>query len=93
MCVILAGWDAHPDFTLVVASNRDEFFERTSLPMHWWEDVPVLAGRDQTAGGSWMTLSASGRFAGADSNADGRLTPPEFATTAPKPGPKPRCSC
>lgn len=63
MCLILAGWDAHPDFTLVVASNRDEFFERTSLPMHWWEDVPVLAGRDQTAGGSWMTLSASGRFA------------------------------
>lgn len=63
MCLILAAWDAHPDFTLVVASNRDEFFERTSLPMHWWEDVPVLGGRDQTAGGSWMTLAATGRFA------------------------------
>lgn len=63
MCLILAAWDAHPDFKLVVASNRDEFFERTSLPMHWWDDVPVLAGRDQTAGGSWMTFSADGRFA------------------------------
>jgi uncharacterized protein with NRDE domain len=63
VCLILAAWDAHPDYPLVVASNRDEFFERTSLPMHWWADVPVLGGRDLTAGGSWMTLSATGRFA------------------------------
>ena len=63
MCLILAAWDTHPDFKLVVAANRDEFFERASLPMHWWDDFPVLGGRDLTAGGSWMTLSASGRFA------------------------------
>jgi uncharacterized protein with NRDE domain len=63
VCLILAAWDAHPEFALVVASNRDEFFERASLPMHWWDDVPVLGGRDLTAGGSWMTLSATGRFA------------------------------
>jgi uncharacterized protein with NRDE domain len=63
VCLILAAWDADPPYRLVVASNRDEFFERTSLPMHWWDDVPVLGGRDLTAGGSWMTLSANGRFA------------------------------
>lgn len=63
MCLILAAWDAHPEFKLVVASNRDEFFERTSLPMHWWDDLPILGGRDLAARGSWMTLSASGRFA------------------------------
>jgi len=63
VCLILAAWDAHPDFTLIVASNRDEFFERASLPMHWWADLPVLGGRDLTAGGSWMTFSATGRFA------------------------------
>ncbi|MFL6089462.1 MAG: NRDE family protein [Aeromicrobium sp.] len=62
MCLILFAWDAHPDYKLVVAANRDEFFERASLPMHWWQDRPVLGGRDLTAGGSWMTLSASGRF-------------------------------
>lgn len=33
------------------------------------------------------------RFASADANRDGRLTPPEFATTAPKPSAKPRCDC
>jgi uncharacterized protein with NRDE domain len=63
VCLILAAWDTHPDFKLVVAANRDEFFERASLPMHWWADVPVLGGRDLTAAGSWMTLSATGRFA------------------------------
>ena len=63
MCLILAAWDADPTYRLVVAANRDEFFERTSLPMHWWADIPVLAGRDLTAGGSWMTFSDTGRFA------------------------------
>jgi len=63
VCLILVAWDADPTYRLIVASNRDEFFERTSLPMHWWDDVPVLAGRDLTAGGSWMTLSDTGRFA------------------------------
>ena len=33
------------------------------------------------------------RFEGADRNADGELTQPEFATTAPRPGPRPRCNC
>ncbi len=63
MCLILVAWDADPSYRLIVASNRDEFFERASLPMHWWDDVPVLGGRDLTAGGSWMTLSSAGRFA------------------------------
>ena len=63
MCLILVACDAHPDFRLVVAANRDEFFDRASVPMHWWDDAPVLAGRDLTAGGSWLTLSATGRFA------------------------------
>ena len=63
MCLILAAWDADPTYRLIVASNRDEFYERTSLPMHWWDDLPVLGGRDLTAGGSWMTLSPGGRFA------------------------------
>jgi uncharacterized protein with NRDE domain len=63
VCLILAAWEADPTYQLVVAANRDEFFERESLPMHWWADVPVLAGRDLTAGGSWMTISESGRFA------------------------------
>jgi hypothetical protein len=34
------------------------------------------------------------RFEGADADGNGRLTPREFATTAPKPAPKkPACKC
>ena len=33
------------------------------------------------------------KFKGADSNRDGLLTRAEYATTAPKPHPKPKCSC
>ncbi len=77
MCLILAAWDSHPDFRLIVASNRDEFFERASLPMHWWDDRPLLGGRDLTAGGSWMTLAATGRFAAVTNVRD--FTRPEAA--------------
>ena len=33
------------------------------------------------------------RFEGADRDGDGELTQPEFATTAPRPTPRPRCNC
>jgi hypothetical protein len=38
-------------------------------------------------------VATSDRFAGADANQDGELSPAEFATTAPKPRPKPACNC
>lgn len=38
-------------------------------------------------------VTTSDRFAGADANRDGWLSPAEFAATAPKHKPKPKCSC
>jgi len=64
MCLIVLAWQRHPDYPLVVASNRDEFLNRPAAPAHWWPDAPdLLAGRDLEAGGTWMGLSRSGRFA------------------------------
>ncbi len=64
MCLIALAWNAHPDYSLVVAANRDEWRERPTEPMHWWEGHPeLLAGRDLTAGGTWMGVTKSGRFA------------------------------
>ena len=64
MCLIAFAWQSHPDYPLIVAANRDEFLARPASPAHWWTDAPgLLAGRDLQAGGSWMGLSASGRFA------------------------------
>ena len=64
MCLILLAWRAHPDYPLVVAANRDEFFARPAAEAGWWQDHPgVFAGRDREAGGTWLGLSRSGRFA------------------------------
>lgn len=64
MCLIVFAWRSHCDYPLIVAANRDEFLARPALPAHWWADAPaLLAGRDLQAGGSWMGLSADGRFA------------------------------
>lgn len=65
MCLILLAWRAHPDYPLVVAANRDEFFTRASAEAGWWPDRPgIFAGRDLEAGGTWLGLSRDGRFAG-----------------------------
>lgn len=64
MCLIVFAWRVHRDYPLVVAANRDEFLDRPATPAHWWPDLPdVLAGRDLEAGGTWMGVARSGRFA------------------------------
>ena len=64
MCLVAVARHAHPRWPLVLLANRDEFHARPSAPAHWWEDLPgVLGGRDLAAGGSWLAVSRSGRFA------------------------------
>ncbi len=64
MCLVLVAWRVHPDYPLVVAANRDEFFSRPTVPAMFWSDAPqVLAGRDLEAGGTWMGVTHGGRFA------------------------------
>ncbi len=64
MCLITFAWKAHPDYTLIVAANRDEWHDRPAAPAAWWNDHPqILAGRDLQAGGTWMGVTRGGRFA------------------------------
>jgi uncharacterized protein with NRDE domain len=63
MCLILLAYDVHPEYRLILAANRDEFYDRPTLPMAFWEDHPdILAGRDLKGGGTWLGMSRSGRF-------------------------------
>ena len=58
------AYRAHPDYVLIVAANRDEFFQRPTAPVGYWQDCPeVLAGRDLQQGGTWMGVNRAGRFA------------------------------
>jgi len=64
MCLIVFAWrPSHPQ-PLILAANRDEFYARPTLALAQWEDTPdVYAGRDLEAGGTWLGVSADGRFA------------------------------
>jgi uncharacterized protein with NRDE domain len=63
MCLILLAYDLHPRYRLVVAANRDEFYDRPSAAVDWWHDQPdVLAGRDLRGGGTWLGVTRAGRF-------------------------------
>jgi uncharacterized protein with NRDE domain len=47
---------------LLLAANRDEAADRPTEPMHWWPQG-FVAGKDLSAGGTWLGLAKSGRFA------------------------------
>jgi uncharacterized protein with NRDE domain len=85
VCLILAAWQVHPEFPLVIAANRDEFFERPTQPAERWPDLPagspeVIAGRDLSAGGTWLGISRSGRFAALTNYRDSQVQRPDAPT-------------
>jgi uncharacterized protein with NRDE domain len=83
MCLILFARDAHPEYRLVVAANRDEFYARPTAPAAFWDDAPeVLAGRDLREGGTWLGITRAGRFAAVTNVRD----PVSYQTGAPSRG-------
>lgn len=63
MCVIFAGFGVRDDYPLILAANRDEFYNRATATAGWWEDTPeIFAGRDLVGGGTWLGVTRSGRF-------------------------------
>lgn len=64
MCLVLLVWRVHPLYPCLIAANRDEFHARPTVHAEWWQDRPqILAGRDLEAGGTWLGLTRTGRFA------------------------------
>jgi uncharacterized protein with NRDE domain len=64
MCLILFAWQAHPRYSLVLAANREEFHERPTAAAEFWQDHSgLLAGCDLQAGGTWLGVTRTGRFA------------------------------
>lgn len=64
MCLLLLALNTVPQRPWLLLGNRDEFHARATAPAAAWNDRPdVFGGRDLVAGGSWLALHRSGRFA------------------------------
>ncbi|MCM3739636.1 NRDE family protein [Oceanobacillus luteolus] len=64
MCLIHFNIQGHPNYNLIVAANRDEFYKRPTEKAHFWPDAPhLLAGRDLVQKGTWLGITKEGRFA------------------------------
>ena len=73
MCLILFAWQPDRKRELVVIANRDEYYSRATSRATYWAEAPeLLAGRDLEAGGTWLGITRSGRFAAVTNYRDGR---------------------
>ncbi|MCC5816761.1 MAG: NRDE family protein [Leptospira sp.] len=64
MCLIAFSFQYPINYHLIVAANRDEFFNRKTAPANYWEeDTRIWGGKDLEGGGTWMGVREDGRFA------------------------------
>ncbi len=72
MCTLIALLGVVPGYPLVVAMNRDEFYDRPAVPPAFRAGTPrIVAPRDERAEGTWigvnehgLVAAVSNRFAG-----------------------------
>ena len=63
MCLIFFSLKQHPDYKLIVAANRDEFYNRKTDAADFWKDQPnIVGGRDLEANGTWLGMTTSGKI-------------------------------
>ena len=64
MCLLLISYKMHLTYKIILAANRDEFYDRPVEAANYWKENPsILAGRDLKAGGTWIGITKEGRFA------------------------------
>lgn len=61
MCTLFIAIDSHPDYPLIIAGNRDEFYRRPTAPLQDWGQI--VGGRDLQQGGHWLAVDKQGRWA------------------------------
>ena len=63
MCLNIFSYKAHPDYKLIIAANRDEFYARKTEAADFRNDHPeLLAGKDLEQGGTWLGITKTGKF-------------------------------
>ena len=55
MCICVVAYQSCSSLPLILLANRDEFYSRTTLPVHDWDgDSKIVAGKDLAHGGTWL---------------------------------------
>ncbi|KZV53855.1 transport and Golgi organization 2 [Dorcoceras hygrometricum] len=62
MCIAVFIWRSHPLYPFLLLLNRDEYHNRPTKPLGWWDDGEILGGRDELAGGTWLACSRDGKL-------------------------------
>ncbi|OEY66713.1 NRDE family protein [Marinobacter sp. X15-166B] len=75
MCLIAFSLGQHPDYPVVVAANRDEFYPRPTTAMSWWPESDLLAGKDLQSGGTWLAVNRQGDIAAVTNVREGSPEP------------------
>ncbi len=62
MCIILFSYKHPPGYKLVIGTNRDEFLDRPTSPLGYFDEKKnILAGRDLRGGGTWFGVHLNGK--------------------------------
>ncbi len=65
MCTLALYFKVFPGYSLVVAANRDEHYDRPSAPPSIIGGSPtIVGGRDLRAGGTWLGINEYGLIVG-----------------------------
>lgn len=63
MCIAVFLWQSHPLYPFLLFLNRDEYLNRATEALRWWQDGETLGGRDLVGGGTWLGCTRHGRIA------------------------------
>lgn len=73
MCILAIQYQLVEDSPILVAANREEFYDRPSLAPSIQSGKPrVLCGADQQAGGTWLGVNQNGMFVAASNRPKSR---------------------
>ena len=61
--MLLMALESHPFYKIIIAANRDEYFDRPTRTAGFWPEKPdVLGGKDLLAGGTWLGVTRMGKI-------------------------------
>ena len=70
MCILAIQYNLVPESPILVAANREEYYDRLAVSPSIQSGKPrILCGIDQQAGGTWLGVNQNGMFVAASNRA------------------------